>query len=99
MNLLIEKWDEIYNIFSKEAVLSGKFDNYANNTKGLKKGTSEVDKEFLKECVEKINIKSSPNKAIIAFLRDERFYSVLRNKKYRIYAVANYDLSSFRDGQ
>lgn len=45
----IEKWDEIYNIFSKEAVLSGKFDNYANNTKGLKKGTSEVDKEFLKE--------------------------------------------------
>lgn len=45
----IEKWDEIYNIFSKDAVLSGKFDNYANNTKGLKKGTSEVDKEFLKE--------------------------------------------------
>lgn len=45
----IDKWEEIYNIFSKEAVLSGKFDNYANNTKGIKKGTSEVDKEFLKE--------------------------------------------------
>ncbi|MBE7703311.1 MAG: NAD(+)/NADH kinase [Cyanobacteria bacterium SIG28] len=39
-----------------------------------------VDGSELKECVEKINIKSSPNKAIIAFLRDERFYSVLRNK-------------------
>ena len=45
----IDKWDEIYNIFSKEAVLSGKFDNYADNTKGIKKGTSEVDNEFLKE--------------------------------------------------
>ena len=45
----IDKWDEIYNIFSKEAVLSGKFDNYANNVKQDKKGTSEVDDEFLKE--------------------------------------------------
>jgi len=45
----IEKWDEIYNIFSKEAVLRGKFDNYANNVKHDKKGTSEVDDEFLKE--------------------------------------------------
>ena len=45
----LEKWDEIYNIFSKEAVLSGKFDNYANNIKQDQKGTSEVDDEFLKE--------------------------------------------------
>ena len=45
----IDKWDEIYNIFSKEAVLNGKFDNYANNIKHDKKGTSEIDDEFLKE--------------------------------------------------
>ncbi|MBE6513486.1 MAG: restriction endonuclease subunit M [Methanobrevibacter olleyae] len=45
----IDKWDEIYNIFSKEAVLSGKFDSYANNVKHDKKGTSEIDDEFLKE--------------------------------------------------
>ena len=45
----IDKWDEIYNIFSKEAVLSGKFDSYANNVKHDKKGTTEIDEEFLKE--------------------------------------------------
>lgn len=45
----VDKWDEIYNIFSKEAVLSGKFDSYANNVKHDKKGTSEIDDEFLKE--------------------------------------------------
>lgn len=43
----IEKWDEIYNILSKEAVLKGSFDKYAKSTG--KKGTSEVDDEFLKE--------------------------------------------------
>ncbi|MBR0472967.1 MAG: N-6 DNA methylase [Methanosphaera sp.] len=48
----IDKWDEIYNIFSKEAVLSGKFDNYANNVKHDKKGTTEIDDEFLKEIEE-----------------------------------------------
>ena len=48
----IEKWDEIYNIFSKDAVLSGKFDNYANNVKHDKKGTTEIDDEFLKEIEE-----------------------------------------------
>ena len=31
-------------------------------------------------CVEKIVIKSSSKKAYLAFLKDERFYSVLRNK-------------------
>lgn len=45
----VDKWDEIYNIFSKKAVVSGKFDNYANNVKHDKKGTSEIDDEFLKE--------------------------------------------------
>lgn len=48
----IEKWDEIYDIFSKDAVLSGKFDNYANNVKHDKKGTTEIDDEFLKEIEE-----------------------------------------------
>ncbi len=43
----VEKWDEIYNILSKEAVLKGSFDKYAKST--VKKGTSEVDDEFLKE--------------------------------------------------
>jgi len=44
----IDKFDEIYDIFSKEAVLKGSFDRYAQTTKG-KKGTAEVDREFLKE--------------------------------------------------
>src|SRR3972149_4089204 len=44
----IEKFDEIYNTFSKEAVLKGSFDRYIESTK-VKKGTGEVDREFLKE--------------------------------------------------
>jgi len=44
----VEKWDEIYNIFSKEAVLKGSFDLYAESTK-KKKGTTEVDDAFLSE--------------------------------------------------
>jgi len=32
------------------------------------------------ECVEKITIKSAPQKAILAFLDKSRFYNVLRNK-------------------
>jgi len=44
----LDKFDEIYDIFSKEAVLKGSFDRYAQSTKG-KKGTAEVDSEFLKE--------------------------------------------------
>ncbi|MDP2805088.1 MAG: N-6 DNA methylase, partial [Gallionellaceae bacterium] len=43
-----EKWDEIAGIFSKEAVLKGSFDKYANTSKG-KRGTSEVDGAFLEE--------------------------------------------------
>ena len=45
----VEKWDEIANIFSKDAIEKGNFDNYVNGYEGIKKGTSEVDDEFLKE--------------------------------------------------
>ncbi len=44
----IEKWDEIAGIFSREAVLKGSFDKYAEGLKG-KKGTAEVDDAFLLE--------------------------------------------------
>ncbi len=44
----LDKFDEIDDVFSKEAVLKGSFDRYAQSTKG-KKGTAEVDSEFLKE--------------------------------------------------
>ena len=44
----VERWDEIYNIFSKDAVLKGSFDRYAESTK-KKRGTSEVDDAFLSE--------------------------------------------------
>ncbi len=43
-----EKWDEIASIFSKEAVLKGSFDKYAETNK-KKKGTAEVDDVFLSE--------------------------------------------------
>lgn len=44
----IDKWDEIESIFSREAVLKGSFDKYAESNKG-KRGTAEVDDAFLKE--------------------------------------------------
>jgi hypothetical protein len=44
----IEKWDEIAAIFSRDAVLKGSFDQYAEGLKG-KKGTTEVDDAFLAE--------------------------------------------------
>ncbi len=43
-----EKWDEIAAVFSREAVLKGSFDQYAEGLKG-KKGTAEVDDAFLAE--------------------------------------------------
>src|SRR5665647_100015 len=43
-----ERWDEIASVFSKEAILQGSFDRYAESTKA-KKGTAEVDKAFLGE--------------------------------------------------
>ncbi|NUM78578.1 N-6 DNA methylase [candidate division KSB1 bacterium] len=42
------RWEEIRRIFSKQAVLEGAFDKYAETTKA-KKGTAEVDAAFLKE--------------------------------------------------
>lgn len=46
-----EKWDEIVSIFSRDAVLNGSFDSYAEKVK-QKKGTEEVDEAFLKEIEE-----------------------------------------------
>jgi hypothetical protein len=43
-----EKWDWIYQRFSREAVLGGAFDKYADSTRA-KRGTSEVDAAFLEE--------------------------------------------------
>ena len=44
----LEKWDEIAAIFSREAVLKGSFDRYAEAATG-KQGTAEVDDAFLAE--------------------------------------------------
>jgi len=44
----ISQWDSISSIFSREAVLKGSFDKYAEGSKG-KKGTTEVDNAFLNE--------------------------------------------------
>ncbi len=44
----LTRWDELAQIFSKDAVWNGSFDRYAEGTKG-KRGTTEVDAEFLKE--------------------------------------------------
>ncbi|HKL20940.1 MAG TPA: hypothetical protein VJ904_03995 [Tichowtungia sp.] len=43
-----ERWDEIESIFSREAVLKGSFDKYADTSK-KKRGTGEVDDAFLQE--------------------------------------------------
>ncbi|MFH0937963.1 MAG: N-6 DNA methylase [Planctomycetota bacterium] len=42
-----DRWRELWDIFSREAVWSGAFDQYATSKR--KRGTSEVDVEFLKE--------------------------------------------------
>ena len=44
----VEHWDEIKGIFSKEAILKGSFDKYADTNKA-KRGTAEVDAAFLEE--------------------------------------------------
>jgi type I restriction-modification system DNA methylase subunit len=44
----LDSWDDIYEIFAKESVLRGSFDTYVQETKS-KRGTGEVDTEFLKE--------------------------------------------------
>jgi type I restriction-modification system DNA methylase subunit len=44
----INSFEEIYSLFSKESVLKGSFDKFAESER-LKRGTAEVDAEFLKE--------------------------------------------------
>ncbi len=44
----VERWDEIVGIFSKESILKGSFDKYAETNKA-KRGTAEVDAAFLEE--------------------------------------------------
>jgi len=44
----VSKWEEIHGIFSKEAVLKGSFDKYAETNK-IKRGTAGVDDAFLGE--------------------------------------------------
>lgn len=44
----VERWDEIASIFSREAVLKGSFDKYADTARA-KRGTAEVDRAFLEE--------------------------------------------------
>ena len=44
----LDRFDDIYGVFAKESVLKGSFDRYVQDTK-RKRGTSEVDAEFLKE--------------------------------------------------
>ena len=44
----IRRWNDINSIFSREAVLKGSFDKYAETSRH-KKGTAEVDSAFLKE--------------------------------------------------
>ncbi len=44
----VDRWDEIASIFSKDEILKGSFDKYAESTKG-KRGTAGVDNAFLQE--------------------------------------------------
>ena len=44
----LDRWDEIAAIFARDAILKGSFDRFADSTKS-KRGTSEVDSEFLNE--------------------------------------------------
>jgi hypothetical protein len=43
-----DRWQEIWDVFSREAVRGGSFDQYMEHAKG-KRGTATVDAEFLKE--------------------------------------------------
>lgn len=46
----VEKWDEIYSIFSKEAVLKELFQKFVDDyTSKTKRGTQSIDNEFLKD--------------------------------------------------
>ena len=43
-----QRWEDIASVFSREAILKGSFDTYAEETRG-KRGTTEVDAAFLQE--------------------------------------------------
>ena len=46
----MDKWEEIYSLFSKEAVQKELFQKFVDdNTSKTKKGTQSIDKEFLKD--------------------------------------------------
>ena len=47
----MQKWDEIEEIFSREAILKGSFDKYVESNK-KKRGTAEVDSVFLVQMEE-----------------------------------------------
>lgn len=47
-NEYADRWAEVWDVFSREAVWGGSFDQFAQAGKG-KRGASEVDAEFLKE--------------------------------------------------
>jgi type I restriction-modification system DNA methylase subunit len=47
-NQYVDSFEEIYNLLSKDAVLKGSFDKFAESER-QKRGTTEVDGEFLKE--------------------------------------------------
>ena len=76
-----KEFDFIFNTFSREAILKGSFDQYIEDTK-RKKGTSEVDKEFLK-LIEKWREDLAKNIA-------------LRNKNLTIYEL-NYAVQKIID--
>ncbi len=46
-----DRWEEIASVFSRESILKGSFDKYAEST-GKKRGTTEVDDAFLEEIEE-----------------------------------------------
>jgi adenine-specific DNA-methyltransferase len=58
----IENWDNIYNLFSKEAIKKGSIDKLVSDNKKIK-GTIDVDSDFLKE-MERWQIILSQNIAI-----------------------------------
>ncbi len=76
-----QEFDFIFHTFSREGILKGSFDRYIEDT-GRKKGTSEVDREFLK---------------LIEVWRDNLARNIaLRNKALSIYEL-NYAVQKIID--
>ena len=57
-----DRWEEIASVFSREAILKGSFDRYAESAK-KKRGTAEVDDAFLKE-IEQWRVELARNLAL-----------------------------------